>query len=227
MVAGYTSDQGYIVGFNSLIPLDTRLQIKNRQCYQTLPAGIDATGDVLDHVVVLYGGAYGTTGTYLQKAGNIFTKPDGTWSIFWDGCKWKLSRTTVMVNLECEDDVFAANVLFGNAFLDASGSQKESSRYDPDICAAAALLGHCKHDAADDRDLVFAAVCSGTCGKTLADACTLDNDPAMQAYSEFNDMPPMKCAQAEELCAESAVVSAICKTTCAHTKYIMPKEHRQ
>jgi hypothetical protein len=214
-VAGLDS-QMYIVTYESLVPVDSELQIKNRQCFQTLPAEIDATGDVLDHVIVLYGGAYGTTGTYLQKSDTLFEKMDGTWSISWDGCKWELSRTTVVVDLECEDDVFAANALFSAAFLD-DDERIKSSGYDEGICGAAAALGHC-------TQAVFAAVCSGTCGITLAGACTHDNDAAMAAYSKFNDMPTMKCAQAEELCEESAVVQAICKQTCGHKEFVLPTE---
>jgi hypothetical protein len=216
MVAGM-GDDIYIVAYGSLTPLDSELEIKSRQCYKTLPASIDASGDVLDHVVVLYGGAYGTSGTYFQKANDVFEKPDGTWSISWDGCKWQLSRTTVMVDIACEDDVFAANALFGNAFLDEKGKKKMTARYDLGICSSGALLGHCEQT-------VFAALCSGTCGSALADACTHDNDAAMLAYSKFNSMPPMKCAQAVELCDESAVVEAICKATCDHTDSILPTE---
>jgi hypothetical protein len=225
MVAGI-GDNFYIVAYDKLLSLDTRQQIKTRASYLTLPSGIDATGDVLDHVVVLYGGAYGTTGTYLQKPGNMFVKQDGTWSIFWDGCKWQLSRTTVMVNLECEDDVYAANALFGNAYFDGT-TPTGTSRFDADICAAAELLGHCKLDSTEDRDVVFAAVCSGTCGATLADQCTHDNDAAMVAYSKFNNMPKMTCAQAEELCDTSLVISAICKSTCGFATPVSPAEHKQ
>ena len=80
--------------------------------------------------------------------------------------RWVLKRNVVMVQLKCEDDVAAANELFGNDFTEAGPdlfnrkgvgtSYRPAAAYYVDLCSAAAALGFCEHD-------VFAAVCAGTC----------------------------------------------------------------
>ena len=99
--------------------MDDAALIAKRVCYKSATR----LGG-LDHVVVVYGAAFGANGVYRQQpaawAGNataLFLKADESWALKWTGCAWKLERQTVVVSLECEDDPVAANKLFGNEFV--------------------------------------------------------------------------------------------------------------
>jgi hypothetical protein len=188
---------------------------------------VKAEGDFVDHVLSIYGGSYGVNGIYLQQADNSFRKEDGSWNIVWQGCQWVMRRATVIVNLVCEDDVMAANELFGNSFAtgyvyasDMGIGSLSSSKYDANLCNAAAAKGFCGHT-------VFAAVCAGTCGKQVADDCTQDNDHALQAFAQFHGDSIRLCRQATPYCAESLVVRAVCKKTCAHENHTASHHHGQ
>ena len=104
-----------------------------------------------------------------------------------------------MVQLKCEDDVAAANELFGNDFTEAGPdlfkrkgvgtSYRPAAAYDVDLCSAAAALGFCEHD-------VFAAVCAGTCDGEVGESCTANRDAALSEFAKLHGDPARTCAQA-------------------------------
>jgi hypothetical protein len=156
---------------------------------------------------------------YSKETDSKFAKEDNSWSLEWNGCAWYLYRTLYEADLVCDDDVDAANVLFGNTKFGGWVDFMDQP-YNADICAQAAAMGYCER-------AVFAGVCTATCGAHENNGeCTVDNDAGYGAFLELQGETAMSCADAaliygDALCDEdeNAVSRALCKKTCKHSKY--------